>query len=311
MSKADSDALIRRYKANYSLPEDAEITEEMILAHWNMEKRITRELLDSTPENRWDVFERCYTELFMELEWLNRIIHSDIAASPASAYGYWKQTIGNPPQSIYEVGSGKGELIRYLADCGFECRGTEITRERGEKWTTTHPNLTWSVCDGVHLDKFEAPHSYDTVISSQVIEHLHPDDLIDHLRGVRAILKSGGRYIFTTPHISIGPCDISKVFLCEKAIGTHLKEYTYGEMARLMKQAGFVRSYAVLRLPHKISTRLAGRIRPRPSAAYLAYVCIVEKLLGAIPKQPLRFRAARAAKLILFEPTIMMVGQNG
>ncbi len=66
--------LIDRYKRNYNIPTDAEITEEMILVHWELEKRLTKELLESTPENRWDVFERCYGTLYSELWWLNKFI---------------------------------------------------------------------------------------------------------------------------------------------------------------------------------------------------------------------------------------------
>jgi hypothetical protein len=65
--------LIDRYKKNYNIPTDAEITEEMILAHWELEKRLTKELLASNPENR-EVFERCYSTLYGELWWLNKFI---------------------------------------------------------------------------------------------------------------------------------------------------------------------------------------------------------------------------------------------
>ena len=48
--------LIKRYKNNYHIPDGAPVTEDMIMHHWILEKRLTQELKKSTPENRWDVF---------------------------------------------------------------------------------------------------------------------------------------------------------------------------------------------------------------------------------------------------------------
>ena len=182
--------LIDRYKKNYNIPTDAEITEEMFLAHWELEKRLTKELLQSNPENRWEVFERCYSTLYSELWWLNQFGGANRTLLPSQLYKNWLYLIGPPPKKNYEVGSGKGDLIAYLASCGFECRATEITRERGKKYISEHPYLSWAISDGVHLERFEAPTSYDVVISDQVIEHLHPDDLYEHFKGVLSILSS-------------------------------------------------------------------------------------------------------------------------
>lgn len=128
--------LIDRYKRNYHIPTDAKVTEEMILAHWELKKRLTKELLQSNSENRWEVFERCYTTLYGELWWLNQFISTGSTISPSQRYKNWVELIGQPPKRIYEIGSGRGELITYLASCGFECRATEITRERGKKYVS-------------------------------------------------------------------------------------------------------------------------------------------------------------------------------
>ena len=65
--------LVRRYKANYGIPDLAPITEEMVLHHWALERRLTTELLSSEPACRWQVFERCYSTLYSELPWLNEL----------------------------------------------------------------------------------------------------------------------------------------------------------------------------------------------------------------------------------------------
>ncbi len=130
-------------------------------------------------------------------------------------------------------------MITYLASIGHECRATEITRERGAKHVTQHKNLAWSVSDGIHLDRFEPAGFYDVVVSDQVIEHLHPDDVVDHFEGVKNILKNGGRYIFAMPHKFFGPWDVSRVFRKSKPSGMHLREYTIYETVNMLRVAGY------------------------------------------------------------------------
>ena len=231
--------LIARYKSNYDLADDAYLDEAMILTHWRLEKRLRTELLESTPANRWETFAEAYTTLYRELRWLNESVRPDGSDSPDAEYRHWAQLMGAAPKKVYEVGSGRGELIGYLAARGFECMATEITRERGSKWTSNRPNLTWGNSDGIHFAQFAPAGTYDVVLSQHVVEHIHPDDLLEHFRGVLAILGPGGRYIFSTPHRFAGPSDVSRVFRRDTPVGMHLKEYTYRELLGLLKQAGF------------------------------------------------------------------------
>jgi len=310
MKEPRGQELIKRYKKNYHIPAGTKVTESMILKHWDLERRLTRELLDSDPQNRWGVFERCYTQLYSELEWLNESADVDVRLSPLELYRNWLYLVGSPPKRIYEIGSGKGEMISFLASRDFECKASEITRERGEQFVSEKPNLSWCISDGVYLERFEAPNSYDVVISSQVIEHLHPDDLLNHFKGVLFILSSGGRYIFNTPHKYKGPSDVSKVFKCDKPRGTHLKEYTYGEIKELLEQAGFEDVRAVFYIPPKIVHLIRLDIRPKASRAYLNLFCSVEWLILLVPWQAARRRLTYLAGATLFRPSIFVVAQK-
>jgi hypothetical protein len=107
--------LIRRYKKNYGIPHEADITEAMILHHWELERQLTAELLWSRPENRWDTFDRCYTRLYTELEWLNRYVGKADSVPPAVRFDRWVELIGPPPKSVYEIWSGKGDLTAGTA----------------------------------------------------------------------------------------------------------------------------------------------------------------------------------------------------
>ena len=301
--------LVCRYKEAYNIPDDAVVTEEMVLRHWSLERNLTRELLASDAEHRWEVFERCYTALYRELPWLNNLVGtalSDVAADDAEG---WARLIGPPPRRVYEVGSGKGRLVTALAERGYDCTATEITRERGEKWTAAHHPLRWTISDGVHLDRFERPGSYDAVISDQVIEHLHPDDLCEHFRGVLAILKPGGHYVFSTPHAFEGPCDVSRVFGSDHPEGMHLKEYTYGELRTALRSAGFTRIAASFRLPRAVRARFGGRPFPIPSRAYLVYLRCLERVVAPL-RLPARRRAARTLRLALWPAGITVLAEK-
>lgn len=299
--------LIARYKANYGIAEDANITEEQILQHWELEKRLRQRLLNSTPETRFEVFERAYTELYSELEWLNELV--DTAAHDETvSYELWLNLVGEPPQRIYEVGSGRGELISYLAQHGFECRASEITQYRGEQWATEHENLTWNNTDGVHLEQFEPTEHYDVVISNQVIEHMHPDDLPAHMRSVLELLKPGGRYIFSTPHGHSGPTDVCTVFGTDTLEGMHLKEYTYRELKQLAEESGFARVSSVLRLPRKVRKMFG--LKPQISWPYLTYLILVERAIGLLPDRRSRRKATRLAKTMLFTGNIIMIAEK-
>jgi SAM-dependent methyltransferase len=289
--------LISKYKANYHL--DIPITEEMIQHHWNLERQLTKELLTSSPENRWEIFEQCYNCLYNELPWLNITAQANIGL-----YRDWAYLIGSAPQKIYEIGSGQGRLIKYLANLGHQCKATEITHERGKRFDLGH-RISWGISDGVHLGRFETERSYDVVISDNVIEHLHPDDLIDHFRGVLNILVPGGRCIFRTPHAYIGPSDISGIFGCDHPQGMHLKEYTYKEIRSALKSAGFNEIHAVWNLPYRVRYR----IKPMQSRIYLSYLCQLERLIARIPHEYTR-KAIILSMALMFQPTIFIVASR-
>ena len=192
------DVLVR-YRQNYGLPREApEPTMEQVKFHLELERSLTAERTPpSTPENRWETFQRCYDLLYTSLPWL-----SSTGSNPDVTT--WTRMIGRPPQRVYEIGSGAGRLAAGLASNGFEVTATDISRERGGN-RATGKNLQWGLTDGVNLARFADPDSFDVVISDQVIEHLHPDDLLTHLEGVRTLLRSRGRYISGPRTLTLGP----------------------------------------------------------------------------------------------------------
>lgn len=306
MGETAASELIGRYRANYGLAAEAPLTEEMVLAHWELERRLTEELMESTPQTRTGTFERCYTELYQAVPWLREGSGVDTARRHAE-HALWTALIGPPPLAVYEIGSGAGSLIRHLARAGYRARASEITSERGDRGELH--GLTWGRTDGVHLDAFESPGSFDVVISDQVIEHLHPDDLSTHLRSAAVLLKPGGRLIFATPHAFTGPHDLSRVFELDAPAGMHLCEYTNAQLRSALHAAGYACVAAPMRLPVGIRARLRGFPGPRASRAYLRYLILLESLIGWLPPRHRR-RLAEKLRVALFTSNIMLVASR-
>jgi SAM-dependent methyltransferase len=243
--------LVGRYREVFGLRGDTALTEQGIRRHLELETALSHELRASAPAARWETFERCYDRLYSELPWL---VGTGGAANP----GLWSRLIGPPGSRVYEVGSGAGELAQGLAQAGYLVTATDVSRQRGDR--VQRPNLIWATTDGVHLDRFAAPGSFDAVISNQVIEHLHPDDLDSHLRSALSLLAPGGRYAFATPHRLTGPHDVTQVLDLDAPHGMHLREYTNIELMRALRHAGFQRlrsvQYSPRLYPHPIPSRV-------------------------------------------------------
>jgi len=297
--------LTQKYKKFLNIPDYVEITEDMVLLHWVLEKSLTRELLSSTHENRRTVFERCYTKLYSELPWLNEYVGRADTTPIETRFKTWLKLVGDPPKRIYEVGSGKGELISYLSEKGHYCVATEITEERGLRRESD--NLVWSSTDGTHLDQYTDSNYYDIVISNQVIEHLHPEDIGEHFKGVHSILKENGVYILNTPHKYLGPSDLSKIFDYKEPICMHLKEYTLNELKKHMEKAGFKKIKSIIFTPIKIMSKTGLYVNPIQSEAYFKYLLNLEKIIYKLPREvrrlsifllflPIIFISARASK---------------
>lgn len=237
VNRLTDDELVIRYANNYNLSKDM-LNIDMVLKHWHLEKTLTKQLLESPKKNRRQIFYDAYNRLYNDLPWLRDTGSIDIRYSREVYQKKWQPIIGNiEKKKIYEIGSGNGSLITTLASLGAICVATELSEKRPDKRPLL--NLEWHSTDGVHLTEYEPQNTYDFVLSDQVIEHLHPEDILEHFKNVRAILNSNGRYIFFTPHYYMGPGDISRVFGCAEAEGMHLKEYKYAEIYKLLKSAGF------------------------------------------------------------------------
>jgi SAM-dependent methyltransferase len=152
-----------------------------------------------------------------------------------------------PSTVVVEIGPGRCHLAFAIAPLVAKIYGVDVSAV-GASTDETPPNFEYRLTDGAHMP-FDRD-SIDLVISNQLIEHLHPDDVTEQLREVHRVLRRGGSYICVTPSRVNGPHDCSAYFddlPCPihvgdyRATGLHLQEYTTRELVVLFKDAGFAR----------------------------------------------------------------------
>ena len=91
------------------------------------------------------------------------------------------------------------------------------------------------------LEKSIAAERFSLVYWNDVFEHIAPDEIGDWLAQIHRMLVPGGQLVTITPNWHVRPSDITCAIRPPRseAAGLHLKEYTLGEVARLLRKAGF------------------------------------------------------------------------
>jgi SAM-dependent methyltransferase len=267
--------------------------------HWLIERRLREELLASSPAERERVTREVYNKLFDEVPWHDaNVAHHDTT----DAYEeHWFQLYGpltRPDDVLLDIGCGRGSLVRRFAGAVAEAIGLDASDAMVAIAGQSKPDNARFIVGNL-LTPPLPPQSVDFVVSRQLMEHLHPDDVPGHLRAVHEILRPGGRFLIETPSRITGPWDISRG-ITEIASGFHLREYTNAEMGRMLRDAGFrrVRGPAV---PARALARLGRRTRRR------AYVPVQVKagLERALRTAPPKVRPKLAGPMLVRDVTLV------
>lgn len=206
--------------------------------HYEVEKSIAERLKKTTREERKRIYPSIYKELFEKVpSHGRRSVVADCAAlakSNRNKMGLINKYL-NKNTVFVEFGSGDCEFA--LSICGLvkSVLAIDISDQRLQL-TNLPDNFKFVIFNGYDLDIGKG--FADMAFSDQVIEHLHPDDTLAHFQLVYSVLKQKGIYFFRTPHRYSGPHDISRYF-SNVAEGFHLKEWSYKELIRIIKNAGF------------------------------------------------------------------------
>jgi SAM-dependent methyltransferase len=178
-----------------------------------------------------------------------------------------------------EVGAGDGAVAKALAPHVASSVALDVTDALALPDDET-VGFEFRVFDGFDLGL--PPGSIDVVYSNDVVEHLHPDDMLDHAREVHGVLRPGGMYVCITPNRLSGPHDVSRHF-AETPQGFHLREYSATELAAGLRRAGFSRVKVFLAFHGRRLTPLLPAALARP----------LEAAIEAMPRR-LGHRLARA-----------------
>lgn len=270
-------------------------TREQIEFHYRLERELADRIRRAPRELRPRITLEAYDELFRRVPWHMGLLQSEAAkAEDARSYRAFIRCAGSG-HDILEIGCGGGEHLRLLAASNRRCVGIDISAEAIRSVPDLPANVELRVADAVDLSLFPDA-SFDIAFSKQLIEHIHPDDVLTHLREVCRVLRPGGRYVFETPNRIIGPHDISRYF-DKEATAFHLKEYDFRTILPLLRQAGFraVRTPYFRHRVYKMSP-LLGRWTEMPAQWRIPG----EFIAVLIPRGRARQLVASACRLNLF-----------
>src|SRR5919197_4736497 len=258
---------------------------EALRRHYELERALAERLRTGSPAERRRLYGEVYEELFRAVpdhpqhRWKAdpAVRALDVAQQVAIACSFL------PEGGVYvELGAGDEAVARAVAERARQVYAVEVSEEIGRD-VARPANVTRVLTDGTSVPIPSG--SADVAFSSQLMEHLHPDDAEAQLRAVAAALAPGGSYVCITPNALSGPHDISKFFDASPT-GFHLREYTNAELRRLLRAAGFGRVRGFV--------RLGGRTLVYPLAIPTALEALLGRLGAAgrrLARRPLLRRA--------------------
>jgi SAM-dependent methyltransferase len=247
----------------------AERTAEELHQQYEIEKELANRLRNSRREDRATLYSQVYDELFRRLPKHPQWTKQNTALRERQLQGHLRllRRYLTPETVFMEVGAGDCALPLLVAPLVRKAYGLEVSEEltRGLPTSAKFQVLLSKSCNVPLPDN-----TVDLAYSFQVIEHIHPDDVIEQLHEIYRVLKPGGCYYCITPNRLHGPNDVSRGFDRE-ATGLHLKEYSIMDLLKLFRSAGFRRVW--------IERMIKGHHCPFPILPMRA----VEGILGGLP----------------------------
>lgn len=237
--------------------------------HYELERSLARKLRDASWDQRPRLYRDLYAELYRGVPDLARKDPGQRDRSIRNQIAFLAPLVRGR-RGFLDIGCGDGALAKAVARLVPEVYALDVVP----------PALEAAEYRFVHFDGRTIPlpdAAVDVAHSSQVLEHLHPDDALPQLREIRRVLRPGGLHVCITPNRLSGPHDVSR-FFDDEATGLHLHEYTVGEAVRLFGEAGFrcralfpLRGYR--RLPVPVFRAVEGMLTrlPRPLRNRLAH----------------------------------------
>lgn len=215
---------------------------ESLRHQYEVEKDLHRRLMESTRENRPELFAKLYDELFERVKDHPRLTRRETEEDSRRAVEARMKLLRpylKDVKTFMEIAPGDCRLAYEVCQHVDKVIALDISDQSGKSQKVPE-NFHLEVYDGYKLGLPDE--SVDLAFSYQFLEHIHPEDHEYHFETVYRVLKPGGMYVFDTPHLFSGPYDASRGFVYIHE-GMHLKEWTYREMSDLVKKCGFKEWY--------------------------------------------------------------------
>ena len=264
--------------------------------HYLVERDLADRLRRAAPADRKALYRTVYNELFARVPDHPQNVWK---ASPEQTRARVAQQLRllrpflTADDTFLEVGAGDCSLTMAAATGVRQAFGVDIS-DIIAAGDARPENFELLISDGTGLPVPDD--SIDVAYTRMLVEHLHPDDAAEHFREVCRVLAPGGVYVCESPHLYTGPQDVSQ-FFDDVATGFHLKEYTFREMRRALRAAGFADT--------RLRFWLRGRTYPFPR--WLAHG--FERALGLLPARARRRVAGNRLFRLAFT-TIVIVGRK-
>ena len=263
--------------------------------HYRIERELADRLRNASREERSTLYAAVYDELFRRLPAHPQLASKQDPAARAAEVASQMAALRRfltPRTTLLEIGAGDCALSLAAAPQVQRAIALDVSANITQG-VAAPTNFSLLLSDGRGIPVPAG--SIDVAYSNQLMEHLHPDDAREQLSSIVDALAPGGVYLCITPNRISGPHDVSRAF-DDQATGFHLKEYTAGELARLFRDAGFSRVWAMM------------GARRRLAAMPVAALGALENVLDVLPAPMRRAVARRTPCRQLLE--IRLVGQK-
>jgi len=220
------------------------LTIEQVNNLYEIEKDLASRLRNSTREERLNhkLYTSLYDELFNRVPYhpqLKKKSHTENTAIRVAGSIQLLDRFMNQDSTFLEIGCGDCAVSIEAAKRVKNVYALDVSNEI-TKDIIFPQNAEFILSDGVSIPV--PNNSINIAYSNQLMEHLHPDDVIEQLHNIYNSLTPGGCYICSTPNRLIGPSDVSEGF-DDVSMGFHLKEYSATELYDIFKQSGFSKIY--------------------------------------------------------------------
>jgi 2-polyprenyl-3-methyl-5-hydroxy-6-metoxy-1,4-benzoquinol methylase len=138
-----------------------------------------------------------------------------------------------PGGCLLEVGCGNGEMLKGMADLGWQADGVDFDPAAVESCRRKSLNVSVGLLE---QQQFLANY-YDAVTMSHLIEHVH--EPLELLIECHRILKPGGRLSLVTPNINSAGHRISGSAWFHLDPPRHLRIFNVASLKVLLQKAGF------------------------------------------------------------------------